>query len=208
MNARVQSSTDLRRRKADIRAELLERRRAIPPDHHAASSARICRWVVEELRPYRTAGTVHTYLGMIAGEVATTPLLAHAWAAGKRVVCPRIGPGGVLESREVRSMEDFVDGPMGLREPDPGCAPLVETEAIDLVIVPGIGFDREGHRIGFGAGYYDRFLATTGAARVALAFSLQVIDRIPHGPEDQPVDWIVTQTEVIDCNAERRHPEP
>jgi 5-formyltetrahydrofolate cyclo-ligase len=92
---------------------------------------------------------------------------------------------------------------MGLREPDPGRTPLVSPGAFDLAIVPGIGFDRSGHRIGFGAGYYDRFLASTSASRVALAFSLQIVDWIPHGPEDQPVDWIVTEAGVIDCRERR-----
>lgn len=185
-------------RKAALRAELLARRRAIPPDRHAALSAAICRRAVG-LPPYREAATVHAYLGVIAGEVATAPLLEHAWDGGKRVLCPRIGPEGELESRQVRSMADFVDGPMGLREPDPGRAPPVEPGEIDVVIVPGIGFDRAGRRIGFGAGYYDRFLGTTRAARVALAFSLQIVDRIPQGPGDQAVDWIVTEREVIEC---------
>lgn len=190
---------DLRERKASTRTDLLARRRAIPPDEHAAMSAAICRRAVE-LPLYRAAGTVHTYFGRIAGEVGTTLLLEDAWGAGKRVLCPRIGSEGELESREVRSMEDFVAGPMGLWEPDPRHAPLVDPETIELVVVPGVAFDRGGHRLGFGAGYYDRFLTTTDAARVALAFSLQIIDRIPQSPDDEPVDWIVTETEMIDCS--------
>ncbi|MGH7563785.1 MAG: 5-formyltetrahydrofolate cyclo-ligase [Gemmatimonadota bacterium] len=186
-------------RKVALRAELLARRRAIPRGHHATLSLTICGRAVE-LPWYGDAHTVHTYLGTVAGEVATLSLLEHAWAAGKRVLCPRIGPEGRLENREVRSMGDFVDGPMGLQEPDPARAALVEPGAIDLAIVPGIGFDRQGRRIGFGAGYYDRFLATTDALRVALAFSLQMVAWIPQGPDDETVDWIVTETEVIDCN--------
>ncbi|MGH7557581.1 MAG: 5-formyltetrahydrofolate cyclo-ligase [Gemmatimonadota bacterium] len=196
-------SASLRERKAALRAELLARRRAIPPDRHATLSEAICRRAAE-LPPYGDAYTVHTYLGTVAGEVATLSLLEHAWAAGKRVLCPRIGPEGRLESHEVRSTADFVDGPMGLREPDPTRAALVDPGAIDLAIVPGVGFDRRGRRIGFGAGYYDRFLATTDAIRMGLAFSLQMIGRIPQGPGDETVDWIVTQTEVIDCS--RREP--
>ncbi|MGH7571005.1 MAG: 5-formyltetrahydrofolate cyclo-ligase [Gemmatimonadota bacterium] len=189
----------MRERKAALRAELLARRRAIPPSHHAALSSTICQRAVE-LPFYGDAHTVHTYLGTVAGEVATPSLLEHAWAAGKRVLCPRIGPEGRLESREVRSMADFVDGPMGLREPDPARAVLVDPGAIELVVVPGVGFDGRGRRIGFGAGYYDRFLAATDALRMGLAFSLQLVPRIPQGPDDETVDWIVTETEVIDCS--------
>lgn len=192
-------SAALRERKAALRARLLERRRALSSERHLALSASICQRATG-LPPYGAAATVHTYLGRVAAEVATLPLLERAWAAGKRVVCPRIGPEDRLESREVRSMADFVGGPMGLREPDPRRAPLVDPAEIDLVIVPGIGFDRRGHRIGFGTGYYDRFLSTTNAIRVGLAFSLQMIDRIPQSPDDEPVDWIVTETEVFDCS--------
>lgn len=161
-------------------------------------STAICRRVVA-LPVYRRAGTVHVYFGAVAGEVATTPLLEDAWASGKRVVCPRIASEGGLEGRAVRSLADFVPGPMGLREPDPRSTLPVEPRSIDLVVVPGLGYDRQGHRLGFGAGFYDRFLATTEAPRVGLAFSLQLVDRIPRGPGDEPVDWIVTEVEVIDC---------
>jgi 5-formyltetrahydrofolate cyclo-ligase len=189
------------RRKAELRVALLEARRAIPPGERDALSAAICGRATG-LPAYRAARTVHVYVG-VASEVRTLPLLEDAWRAGKRVVCPRIGIDGRLEGRQVRSPGELVAGPRGLREPDPETTPLVPADRIDLVVVPGVGFDRQGGRLGFGGGYYDRFLATTGASRLGLAFSLQIVDGIPQGPGDEPVHWIVTERETIECKGWR-----
>lgn len=197
---------DVRRRKAELRAALLEARGAIPTAERATLSAAICRRAAE-LPAFRAAGTVHAYVG-IASEVQTLPLLEAAWRAGKRVLCPRIGDGGRLESRLVRAPGDLVPGPRGLREPNPDTALLVAPDEIDLVVVPGVGFDRHGGRLGFGGGYYDRFLSSTGASRLGLAFSLQIVAGIPRGPGDEAVHWIVTERETIDCRREGSGPSP
>ena len=185
------------RRKAQLRAALLEARRGIPPAERETLSVAICRRAAG-LPAYRAARTVHAYVG-VASEVRTLPLLEDAWRAGKRVVCPRIAIDGRLEGRQIHSPEDLVVGPRGLMEPDTETTSLVPADQIDLVLVPGVGFDRRGGRLGFGGGYYDRFLSTTGALRVGLAFSLQIVDGIPQGPEDEPVHWIVTERETIEC---------
>ena len=195
---------DARRQKAELRAALLEARGAILPAVRETLSAAICGRALV-LPVFRAAGTVHAYVG-VASEVRTLPLLEAAWGAGKRVVCPRIGIGARLEGRLVRSVEDLVAGPRGLREPDPDTTALVPAEEIDLVVVPAVGFDRHGARLGFGGGYYDRFLSTTDASRLGLAFSLQIVDRIPQGPGDEPVHWIVTERETIECRG--RGPSP
>lgn len=194
---------DLERRKAELRATLLAARRAIPPAERAALSEVICRHAAG-LAVFQAAGTVHSYVGRIAGEVATLPLLEDAWRAGKRVVCPRIATGGRLEARQIRSPEDLVAGPRGLVEPDPRTTALVPPKEIELVVVPGVGFDRQGHRLGMGGGYYDRFLSTTDAWRLGLAFSLQIVDRIPRAPGDEPVHWIVSERETIECRGGER----
>lgn len=195
---------DTRRRKSELRATLREARRAIPPAEREALSAVICDRAAG-LPVFRAAGTVHAYVG-VADEVRTLSLLEDAWRGGKRVVCPRIGIGGRLESRQIRSPEDLVAGPRGLRQPDPETTVLVPPGEIDLVVVPGIGFDRQGRRLGFGGGYYDRFLSSTRASRLGLAFSLQIVDRIPQGPGDEPVHWIVTERETIACKGRGTSP--
>lgn len=153
---------------------------------------------------YREAPSLHTYIGAIEGEVATDGIVEAALASGRRVFCPRVvrGPDR-LESYEIRSLDELIPGPRGLREPDPARARRVAEEEIGLVLVPGIAFDRRGHRIGFGAGFYDRFLGALGAPTVGLAFSLQIVHRVPCAKRDVPADWIVTEEETIDCRSTR-----
>jgi 5-formyltetrahydrofolate cyclo-ligase len=163
---------------------------------------------LEELPVWRDAVVVHTYVGAIEGEVATRGLVRRALAAGKRVVCPRVRwrPRG-LDSYAIRSLEDLVESRRGLWEPDPARADPVTVDELDVVVVPGLAFDRSGWRIGFGAGLYDRFLSLVEAPRVALAFSLQLQDSLPVETHDEPVDWIVTEGETIACRAIREQSE-
>ena len=135
----------------------------------------------------------------IGPEVATRPILERAWSEDKRIACPKVEwrPRGLV-SYAVTAADQLVEGRGGLLEPDPERARPVE-EGFDLVLVPGLAFDRRGGRIGYGAGFYDRFLEETDALKVALAYSLQVIDSVPVEPHDVPVDRILTEDESIVC---------
>ena len=192
-----------RQAKAAIRERLLGERRAVEDTVRDAWSAAIVDRL-EELPDWRDAAVVHTYVGAIEGEVATRDLVRRALANGKRVVCPRVRwRPPRLESWAIRSLDDLVESRRGLWEPDPSRAEPVGVGQLDLVIVPGLAFDRRGWRIGFGAGLYDRFLSSVAAPRVALAFSLQLQESLPVEPHDEPVDWIVTEGETIACRAIR-----
>jgi 5-formyltetrahydrofolate cyclo-ligase len=84
----------------------------------------------------------------------------------------------------------------------------VEPGEIDLVVAPGLAFDRQGHRIGYGTGHFDRYLVRLrdDATRVGIAFHQQVIPAIPHGPRDQRLDLLVTDLETIPCPPRRPQP--
>lgn len=179
-------------------------RAALPPDARAALSRTIGDRL-RELEVWRGARVVHLYIGAIDGEVETRGIALDALQDGRRLVCPRLADSRVLEHREIRSLDDLRESPRGLWEPDLTC-PLVDPAAIDLVLVPGVAFDRSGNRLGFGAGHYDRFLSALHAPKVALAFSLQLVDAVPHSARDVPVDWIVTESETIACQANRETP--
>ena len=186
---------------------MLAVRASLEPTEHEAWSRRIEERLAD-LDAWQGAKVVHTYVGAVQGEVATRAIVERALREGKTVVCPRVRwqPRG-LDSFAIRSFDDLVQSSRGLWEPDPDRASPVDDAALDLVLVPGIAFDRHGWRIGFGAGLYDRFLARVDAARVALAFSLQILDSLPVEPHDEPVDWIVTEGESIACRAIREQSE-
>ena len=95
----------------------------------------------------------------------------------------------------IESLNELVAGPWGLVQPDPAKANWLEEQAvIDLVVVPGIAFDRRGHRIGFGGGYYDRFLADLQAVKLGLCYDDLVLQEIPNESHDVPMDIVVAQT--------------
>ncbi len=106
-----------------------------------------------------------------------------------------------LEVYQVKDLgNDFVDGPFGVREPDSKKTKKADPERIDVVIVPGLGFDRKRNRLGRGAGFYDRFLQKLAPSvqRIGIAFDFQILDNLPtHLSLDQKVDVVVTETEVI-----------
>jgi len=192
----------VREAKAELRRRFLESRSAMDPALGAALSGRIAERLAE-LPEYAEARVVHLYIGAVGGEVATRAIALEVLQAGKRLVCPRVVGGRRLEHHEIRSLDELVESPRGLWEPDPHRSPRMAPSELDLVLVPGIAFDRLGNRLGFGTGYYDRFLSDLTVPKVALAFSLQITDAVPHSPRDVPVDWIVTESETIACRAKR-----
>ncbi|HUP00464.1 MAG TPA: 5-formyltetrahydrofolate cyclo-ligase [Gemmatimonadota bacterium] len=196
----------MRKAKAVLRRRLLDARRAIGAEEHARFSRRIADRLYG-LEPYRRAAVVHLFIGAIDGEVATREIAERSLASGKRVLCPRVvWRERRIESYEIGSPADLAPARLGLWEPDPTRSRLASESEIDLVLVPGIAFDPQGRRIGYGAGFYDRFLARVQSSKIALAFSLQVVPEVPTTEHDVPVDWIVTEAEAIDCRSARPRP--
>jgi 5-formyltetrahydrofolate cyclo-ligase len=133
-------------------------------------------------------------------EVATRGMAERALAEGKRLLLPYLDEGG-MEAAEVRSRDDLIPSGYGPREPVRRVA--VDPAEVDVVVAPGLAFDRQGRRLGYGGGHYDRYLARLGSAatRIGIGFSVQVVDRVPDGPGDETVDLVVTDEGVIDCRA-------
>lgn len=102
----------------------------------------------------------------------------------------------------ITDLKELKSGHFGIREPKTEYIRLSNSNVIDLVLVPGVAFDGAGTRIGFGAGYYDRFMKRLkpGAVKTALAYSFQVVDMVPSDEYDIPVDFIVTEEHTISCN--------
>jgi 5-formyltetrahydrofolate cyclo-ligase len=189
-------SHKLKRLKTTWRREVRARRDALAPPERAAKSIAIADRVLA-LPEVTRARTVLAFWSF-GSEVDTGPILERLHDAGVRVALPRI------EGREVVPVawapgDPVTETAFGALEPA-GADVLAEV-GLDLILTPGLAFDRRGFRLGYGGGYYDRLFRRTGTAafRVAIGFGIQVVEEVPHGRADLAVHAIVTETEVIRC---------
>lgn len=180
-----------------LRAGILARRLALDPGEVARLSERI-RVHLVGMAPYRECRTLLGYVSF-RQEVDTLPLLREALEGGKRLVLPRVNRRErTLELYRVTDLVDLQPGYQGILEPDPRRCSRVDPDEIELVLVPGVAFDRRGYRLGYGGGYYDRLLTDIPRAlKAGLAFSLQVVEFLPIFPHDQPVDLLVTEEGIL-----------
>ena len=136
------------------------------------------------------ARTLLLYHGM-GREPDTARLIQPLLEMGKGVCLPRCLPGGGMEARLVQRDTVLVPHPYGMLEPGPEC-PGVEPSEIDLALVPGLGFDRSGGRLGRGGGYYDRWLADYGGFTAALCRACALVEAVPREEHDLGVDLVIT----------------
>lgn len=185
--------------KSSIRREVLGRRDAMSQDERRRKSEQIAAKLSEQPE-YRDARSVLFYVNF-RSEVQTRGLIESAISAGKRVFVPKVD----RKAHELRLFEisdpgrDLESGYMGIYEPVEGLARPADAADVDMVVLPGVGFDTAGRRLGYGGGYYDRLITRLrpDARLVALAFELQLADAIPCEEHDKPVDRIITETRVI-----------
>ncbi len=190
--------------KQTLRQSIIARRDQLP----ALERARLSRAVISAvcgLPKYEAARTVLGYLNF-GTELAAEDFVQRALAEGKRVLLPRVNRASRhLDLFEVRDLEqDVAPGLWGIREPlAERCATEEAPRTVDFILLPGVAFTREGTRLGYGGGFYDRLLAHLPGhpALVAGAFGLQVVPQIPEEPTDRRVEWLVTEHETIHCAA-------
>jgi 5-formyltetrahydrofolate cyclo-ligase len=189
------NSGELKRAKRAVRARVLTRRDELDPAERALRGELVVARFLS-LPEVAAARTVMVFWSF-GSEVPMDPLIGRLVDSGVTVALPKIA-GGQLEPRTWRPGEPVTDTHFGAREPAAGA--LVDPAAIDVVAVPGVAFDREGGRVGYGGGYYDRFLPSTPALRVAVAFAVQLeAERLPLASFDLGVDVVVTESETIRC---------
>jgi len=176
------------RPKSVTRRTALARRDALSPAEREAASAAIAIRA-SALLP---AGIVALYAPK-GSEVDATVLDTLLRVRGLTVVYPRVIDGQALLEFRVASLDDLVVGRFGLREP-PTTADLVDVLQITAFVVPGLAFDREGGRVGWGRGHYDVTLAAAPAAlRIGLAFECQLLDHVPAEPHDMKLHHVITE---------------
>ena len=197
---------NIQARKQALRQSIIAAREKLP----AAERLRLSRAIVESTRNlpvYRQARTVLGYLNFGAEMVAEL-WVRQALADGKQVLLPRVNRASRhLDLYRVQDLKhDVAPGSWGIREPvAERCIKEEALGTVEFILLPGVAFTREGARLGYGGGFYDKLLAQMPhrPALVAGAFALQVVQEIPQESTDRNVGWLVTEAEMIRCNLGR-----
>ena len=188
--------------KARLRRQALDWLAALsPPERIAGDEALFRRFLA--LPQVAATRTILLYHGMDT-EPDTVRLLPPLWDMGKQVCLPRCLPGNQMEARLVQRDSTLVRHPYGMLEPGPDC-PLIPPDQIDLVLVPGLAFDRSGGRLGRGGGYYDRWLAGFSGVTAALCRDGLLMEAIPRLPHDLGVDLVITETRLYGPSAPKHN---
>jgi 5-formyltetrahydrofolate cyclo-ligase len=190
--------------KQSIRKNLLAKRDLMSLDLRAAYSAMITERLLQ-LPEYRQADAVLGYMNFGA-EFASEIWVQRVLADGKKLALPRVNRHtGQLDLYWVGDLENqLAPGLWGIREPVvERCERLTTLNEVEFALLPGVAFTRNGARLGYGGGFYDKLLAgmTRKPVLVAAAFALQIVEQIPQEATDVKVEWIVTEQEAIDCSA-------
>ncbi len=187
----METKNQLRKKILNIRNNMSE--------EEATSKSRLIMRRLADLDEYKNGGTVFIYMSF-KNEVMTKELIEKMLSEDKRVVIPYTDiENTVIIPSEIRNMdEDLVLSHYGYYEPVFDKIKTVEPEEFDLIIAPGVVFDRERNRIGFGKGYYDRILCRkrNDARIVAPAYEFQVLDNVPAESHDIKMDMIVTESNI------------
>jgi len=183
-----------------LRKQVLARRDAQAPVLQHDKSLRIGRTLLD-LPLLNNCATLLVYVAF-RSEVQTLPIITTLLESGKTVAVPLT----LVREKRLRSIiikdpeKDLSPGYCGIPEPKTSLIhnKTIDPTVIDLVIAPGSVFDRQGGRLGYGGGYYDRFLAmkVPQATRIALAYELQIVDKIHLEPHDQTMDMIITENNI------------
>lgn len=196
MNLSVPTSTEIDDLKATLRREALARRDALSAEVRTAAAQTIAA------RPFPVAlppGAIVSGFMPMKSEINPLPLMRTLADAGAALALPAVaGKGKPLIMRAYAFGEPLAAGVWGIREPAPDAREVFP----DIVLVPLLAFDRRGHRIGYGAGYYDMTIAALRARKpvvaVGMAYAGQVIAQVPTTPRDARLDLVLTEDEVID----------
>ena len=175
-----------------IRKEVFARRKAAALDSIELWSKIIAEKVFKT-DLYKNANTIYTYVAYNR-EVETKYIIDQAWKDGKAVAVPRV-EGDVMNFYLLTSYDELESGCMGILEPKSSCSPANDEAA--LMIMPGVAFDRKKNRIGYGGGFYDKYLEShPGLGRLAVAFEFQFMDEVPTEPTDICPEMIITEDAI------------
>ncbi len=188
--------------KAALRTQTFDRLSQLTVVERAAASRGVCDGIVQMAR--WTSSNSVLFFAPQPEELDIWPLVESGIAAGKTVALPRyVKSSRSYTAAVVRDLHsDLRRGHFGVREPNPICEEI-PLNRLDLVLVPGVAFDLHGRRLGRGKGYYDRLLADVCGLKCGVAFDEQIVDEVPVGPQDVPLNCILTPTRWLLCEPAR-----
>ncbi len=181
--------------KQALRRVMRDRQRALSAAERAEMTAALTK-ALRRFPAYARARKIMAYLSL-PGEADLDDFIRLALADGKDIYIPVCCPDFQMEAGRLSDMEHFAKGPYGLRDLPPGYE-TVAPEELDVVLVPAVAADISGHRLGHGAGYYDRFLSRVSQEkRVAVVRDFQLLEMIPHEAHDLPMGAVITEKRSI-----------
>ena len=181
-----------------LKESILEKRNSLAKEEIKEKSIQIQKSLFN-LDSYKKAKIIMFFVSFNS-EVSTHDMIKEA-LNNKTVIVPKV-VGHEIEPSVIIDFDNLVTGKFGILEPIE--LMKIAYKNIDLVLVPGIAFDGHGHRIGYGFGYYDKFLKKVPkAVKIGLAFDFQIVDKLPVEPHDVAVDLIVTENKIIECKQMR-----
>ena len=200
--------------KQSLRQSIIAARQKMAASDRAELSAAITQRILD-LPPYKSATCVLGYMSFGA-EFSTAAWVQQALRDGKQVLLPKVNSGTKqLELYRISDLQrDLAPGMWEIPEPMADrCVRVDALQQVDFILLPGVAFARDGSRLGYGGGFYDKLLARINPhdaappagspALAAAAFAMQLIQEIPQEATDRKVDWLLTENEVIDCGTER-----
>ena len=173
---------------------MLERRDTTSYDFIKLASQKIHNRL-KQIEIFRSAKKIACYYP-IGSEVLTQDIMQELLGDGKEISLPKV-IGENLSFRKITGLKDLEKGSFGIMEPKDSC---IEIKNIDVVLVPTVGITKNGIRLGYGHGYYDRFLSESKSKSIALTYSKQIVKSIPFSEKDMKIDWIVTEEKSIETS--------
>jgi len=177
--------------KAALRKHLLEKRDATSAELREISSERIHQ-NLKRITSFTNSQNIACYFP-IGSEIDTHNIMLDMLEQDKNLLLPRIVNNN-LEFCIVPNLEKLEKGSFEIMEPRDSCK---KAEKINCVLIPTVGVSKSGVRLGYGNGYYDKFLSTTNAVKISLTYSKQIVKSVPSNTHDIKIDWIVTENEII-----------
>ncbi len=183
-----------------IRQEIKEKRRYIEDKQHKDSA--VCTNLINS-HIFKNADTILCY-SALKYEISINEFIKCALALDKTVALPYCtDKNGNMQFYIIKSFDDLKHGSFGISEPDTDKCKLLQSFNNAIIIVPGLCFSTDGRRLGYGKGYYDRFLQNSSLISVGLCYNTFVRDDIPVGEFDKSVDFVITEDSVINCKADK-----